>query len=97
MAKHFWVEAVNTTCYIQNMISIRPILGKTPYELWKNRKPNISYFYPFGCICFMLNTKENLGKFDSKAQKCLLLGCSECSKGYKIYNSETLCLGISSC
>ena len=74
MAKHFWAEPVNTICYIQNRISFRPILGKTPYEFWKNRKPNISYFDPFGCICFMLNTKENLGKFDSKAQKCLLLG-----------------------
>ena len=89
VAKHFWVEAVNTACYIQNRISIRPILVKTPYELCKGRKPNISYFHPFGCICFMLNTKENLGKFDSKAQKCLLLGYSERSKGYRIYNTET--------
>src|SRR3954470_24926359 len=31
MAKHFWAEAINTACYIQNRISIRPILNKTPY------------------------------------------------------------------
>src|SRR3954464_4374358 len=90
MAKHFWAEAINTACYIQNRISIRPILNKTPYELWKNKKPNISYFHPFGCICFILNTKDHLGKFDSKAQKCLLLGYSERSKGYRVYNTETL-------
>src|ERR1044072_680874 len=36
IAKYFWAEAVNTACYIQNRISIRPILNKTPYELWKN-------------------------------------------------------------
>ena len=76
MAKHFWAEAVNTTCYIQNRVSIRPILEKTPYELWKNRKPNISYFHPFGCTCYILNTKDNLNKFNSKAQKCFLLGYS---------------------
>src|SRR3954470_22619925 len=76
--------------YIQNRISIRPILNKTPYELWKNRKPNISYFHPFGCVCFILNTKDYLGKFDSKAQKCFLLGYSEHSKGYRVYNTETL-------
>lgn len=35
MDKHFWEEAVNTSCYIQNKISIRPIMGKNPYELWK--------------------------------------------------------------
>src|SRR5580765_7828591 len=87
---HFWAEAVNTACYIQNRISVRPILNKTPYELWKNKNPNISYFHPFGCICYVLNTKDHLGKFDSKAQKCILLGYSERSKGYKIYNKETL-------
>src|SRR4051812_4031560 len=90
MAKHFWAEAINIACYIQNRISIRPILNKTPYELWKNRKPNISYFHPFGCICYILNTKDHLNKFDSKAQKCFLLGYSEHSKGYRVYNTETL-------
>jgi hypothetical protein len=63
IAKHFWAEAINTACYIHNRISIRPILNKTPYELWKNSKPNISYFHPFGCTCYILNTKEYLNKF----------------------------------
>ena len=89
VAKIFWAEAINTACYIQNRISIRPILEKTPYELWKNRKPNISYFHPFGCTCFMLNTKNYLNKFDSKAQKCIMLGYSEHSRGYIVYNTET--------
>ena len=30
-----------------------------------------------------------MNKFDSKAQKCLMLGYSECSKGYRVYNIET--------
>jgi len=29
LAKHFWTEAMNTTCYVQNRIYIRPILKKT--------------------------------------------------------------------
>ena len=28
---HLWVEAVNTTCYLQKIIYIRYILEKTPY------------------------------------------------------------------
>jgi hypothetical protein len=44
LAKHFWAEAVNTACYIQNRIYIRPLLNLTTYELFKGRKPNISYF-----------------------------------------------------
>ena len=60
LPKYFWVEAVNTSCYVLNRVLLRPILKKTPYELWKNKKPNISYFKVFGCKCFILNTKDNL-------------------------------------
>lgn len=64
--KHFWTEVENTFYYLQNRIYIRPNMKKTPYELWKGHKPSISYFHPFRYQCFILNTKENLGKFDSK-------------------------------
>jgi hypothetical protein len=78
-----------------NRVSIRKILNKTPYELWKNRKPNISYFHIFGCFCYILNTKENLGKFDSKSDKAIFLGYSTNSKGYRIYNLRTQTMEIS--
>jgi len=91
-AKHFWAEAVNTTCYVQNRIYIRPILEKTTYELFKGRRPNISYFHQFGCICYILNNKLYLKKFDAKAQRGIFLGYSERSKAYIVYNSETLCV-----
>ncbi|RDX75502.1 hypothetical protein CR513_44611, partial [Mucuna pruriens] len=64
--KSFWVEATNTSCYLQNRIYIKCILKKTPYVLLKGRQPNISYFQHFGCECFILNTKDNLEKFDPK-------------------------------
>ena len=71
--KHFWAEAVNTDCYLQNKIYIRPLLKNTPYELWKGRKPNISCFHPFGCQCFILNTKDKLRKFDAECDNGTLL------------------------
>ena len=86
ITKIFWAEEINTTCYIHNRISIRPIVEKTPYELWKNKKLNISYFHPFGCTYFILNTKNHLTKFDSKAQKCIMLGYYERSRSYRVYN-----------
>ena len=92
LAKHFWAEAVNTACYVQNRIYIRPILEKTAYELFKGRKPNISYFHQFGCTCYILNNKLYLKKFDAKAQRGIFLGYSERSKAYRVYNSETLCV-----
>jgi len=92
LAKHFWAEAVNTACYVQNRIYIRPILEKTTYELFKGRRPSISYFHQFGCTCYILNNKLYLKKFDAKAQRGIFSGYSERSKEYKVYNSETLCV-----
>ena len=59
LPKYFWAEAVNITCYILNRALIRPILKKTPYELWHGRKPNIGYFHVFGCKCFIHNNDKN--------------------------------------
>jgi len=92
LAKHFWEKPVNTPCYVQNRIYIRPILEKTAYELFKGRRPNISYFHQFGCTCYILNNNLYLKKFDAKVQRGIILGYSERSKAYKVYNSETLCV-----
>lgn len=56
VVKHFWAEAVNIACYIQNIVWSKPILNKNPYELWKSKKSNISYFHQFGYVCYISNT-----------------------------------------
>ena len=89
LLKGFWAKVVNTTCYIQNHVFLRPILKKIPYELWKARKPNISYFHVFGSECFILNTKDKLPKFNPKSDPGIFLGCSSISKAYKVYNKKT--------
>ena len=90
LPNYFWAEAVNTSCYILNRVLIRSSLDKTPYELWKNKKPNISYFKVFGSKCFILNTKNNLGKFDAKSNVGILLGYSSSSKAYRVFNKKTM-------
>ncbi|KAH9705040.1 hypothetical protein KPL70_011720 [Citrus sinensis] len=90
LPKYFWAEAVNTACYVLNRVLIRSHLNKTPYELWKDRKSNISYFKVFGCKCFILNTKDNLGKFDPKSDVGIFLGYSNSSKAYRVYNKRIL-------
>ncbi|KAH9704455.1 Integrase catalytic domain-containing protein [Citrus sinensis] len=90
LPKYFWAEAVNIACYVLNRVLIRPNLNKTPYELWKDTKPNIGYFKVYGCKCFVLNTKDNLGKFDSKSDVGIFLGYSNSSKAYRVYNKRTL-------
>ena len=87
---YFWTEAVNTSCYISNRVFKRPILNKTSYELWINRNPKISYLRVFRCKCFLLNTKNNLGKFDSKADEGIFLGYFTSSKAYRVFKRPIL-------
>ena len=89
LSKDFWAKVVNTACYIQNHVFLRPILKKNPYELWKGRKSNISYFHVFGSECFILNTKDKLLKFDPKSDPGIFLGYSSISKAYRVYNKRT--------
>lgn len=45
-------------------------------------------FHPFGCECFILNTKDQLAKFDSKVDKGIFLGYFDTSKVYRVFNSR---------
>ncbi|GAV59916.1 hypothetical protein CFOL_v3_03447, partial [Cephalotus follicularis] len=91
LPNYFWAEATNTSCYVLNRISIRPILKKTPYELWRGRKPNISYFHAFICKCFIHNNgKDHLGKFDSKVDEGIFLGYLTTIRTFRCFNKRTL-------
>nr|GEW18297.1 hypothetical protein [Tanacetum cinerariifolium] len=57
----FWVEAVNTACYVQNRVLVTKPLNKTPYELLLGRTPSIGFMRPFGCPVTILNTLDPLG------------------------------------
>ena len=93
LPKYFWADAVSTSCYVMNRVLIRPILKKTPYELFNGRKPNINHLRVFGCNCFVLNNgMENLGKFDEKADLGIFIGYSLTSHAYKIYNKRLMTL-----
>ena len=59
LPRSFWAEAVNTACYTHNRAMIRSILNKTPYELLRGRKPNISHLRCFGAKCYVHNNGKN--------------------------------------
>ncbi|KAJ9565079.1 hypothetical protein OSB04_001045 [Centaurea solstitialis] len=61
---------------------------RTPYELFRNRKPSIEHLHIFGCVCYILNNKDNLGKFDSKSDDRIFLGYSSISKTYRVFNKR---------
>ncbi|KAJ9566539.1 hypothetical protein OSB04_002505 [Centaurea solstitialis] len=87
--QQFWAEAVSTASYTQNRTLIVKRTGKTAYEMVEQRKPNIDFFRVFGCKCYVLNDRDNLGKFDPKSDESIFIGYSHNSKAYRVFNKRT--------
>ncbi|GJU76485.1 integrase, catalytic region, zinc finger, CCHC-type containing protein [Tanacetum coccineum] len=79
-----WAEAVAT-----NRSIIRWHHGKTSYELLHDRKPDLSYLYVFGALCYLDNDSEDLGKLQAKAGIGIFIEYAPKKKAYRIYNRHT--------
>ncbi|GJX44439.1 retrovirus-related pol polyprotein from transposon TNT 1-94 [Tanacetum coccineum] len=69
-----WAKAIATTCYTQNCYLIHTRYNKTPYELLRDRKPELKYLHVFGALCYLTNDFEDLGKLQPKADIGIFIG-----------------------
>ncbi|GJT47292.1 retrovirus-related pol polyprotein from transposon TNT 1-94 [Tanacetum coccineum] len=79
-------EAINTACYTQNRSIIVKRHRKTAYYVFRGRSPDISHFYVFGCLMHIHNHRDQLGKFDAKADDGFFLGYSPVAKSFRVFN-----------
>nr|GEU48483.1 hypothetical protein [Tanacetum cinerariifolium] len=85
----FWADAVNTACYVQNRVLVNKSQNKTLYELFNGRTHAIGFLKPFGCHVMILNTLDNLGKFDAKGDEGYFIRYFMSSKAFRIFNKRT--------
>lgn len=64
-------------------------------KLGTNEKPRVEHLKVFGCIAYAHIPKENRNKLDGKGEKCIFIGYSDESKGYRLYQPESKKLIIS--
>ncbi|RVW35655.1 Retrovirus-related Pol polyprotein from transposon TNT 1-94 [Vitis vinifera] len=62
------------------------VQNKTPEEAWGKLKPSVDYFRVFGCISHVHVPDSKRTKLDDKSFSCVLLGVSEESKAYRLYD-----------
>lgn len=84
--KSFWPEAVNWTAHVLNRSPTLAVQDVTPEEAWSGVKPRVDHFRVFGCIAHVHIPDAKRTKLDDKSCKCVLLGVSEESKAYRLYN-----------
>ena len=86
LSKYYWAEAVSTAVYLKNRSPTKAVQGMTPFEAWHGKKPSVDHLRVFGCDAYAHIPKEERGKSDKKARKCVLLGYRAETKGYRLYD-----------
>ena len=86
LEKHFWVEAVRTTCYLINRSPATTLGGGITEEVWTGKKLNYSHLKIFGCEAFVDIPKENRTKLDDKSIKSILIGYVDKEFGYCLWD-----------
>ncbi|KAJ9542569.1 hypothetical protein OSB04_029075 [Centaurea solstitialis] len=81
----FWGHALETAAHILNRAPTKSV-EKTPYELWKGKKPNISFLKIWGCEVYVKRPTSE--KLKPKSDKCFFVGYPKTTVGYYFYNPE---------
>jgi hypothetical protein len=61
------------------------VKNMTPEEAWSGSKPSVHHFRVFGCLAHVHIPDVHRKMLDGKSIKCILLGVSEESKAYKLF------------
>ncbi|GKU98653.1 hypothetical protein SLEP1_g11627 [Rubroshorea leprosula] len=88
-------EAINTTAYIQNRSLTAALHHQTPFKAWHGWKPKVTHFKVFGCLAYVHVPSQKRTKFEENSVKCIFLGYSDETKGYRFSDPITKKLLIS--
>ncbi|KAM0065667.1 putative RNA-directed DNA polymerase [Helianthus debilis subsp. tardiflorus] len=85
----FWAESMLTAAYIHNRIPQQGLKYKSPFEKMFNKKPNVSYFRVFGCVCYVFIQDHLRHKLERKAIRCIFIGYDSEKKGWRCCDPKT--------
>lgn len=69
----YWAEAVVAANFQRNRTPIQS-LGKTPYEVFYGKKPDVSNMRVFGCAAYVQVPKDKRSKLQPMAEKGVFIG-----------------------
>ncbi|KAJ9566348.1 hypothetical protein OSB04_002314 [Centaurea solstitialis] len=81
----FWGHALETAAHILNKAPTKSV-EKTPYELWKGKKPKMSFLKIWGCEVYVKRPTSE--KLQPKSDKCFFVGYPKTTVGYYFHNPE---------
>ncbi|KAK1618252.1 hypothetical protein QYE76_023769 [Lolium multiflorum] len=79
----FWSYALETAAFTLNRAPSKSV-ETTPYELWFNKKPKLSFLKVWGCEAYVKKLQPD--KLEPKAEKCVFIGYPKETIGYTFYH-----------
>lgn len=71
----YWAEVAATAVYLQNFLPSSRHPSKTPYELFSNKRPDVSHLRAFGCVAYLkIPIIHTDGKLAPRSLKAILIG-----------------------
>ena len=80
---------MNCAVYVRNRSPTTSLPGKTPYECWFGKKPDLSNLRVFGCVSYVHIHSQLRKKLDPKSEKSIFIGYPDGTKGYKLYSLKS--------
>lgn len=84
-----WAEMAETAAYIRNRVPLDRIGGKTPYEAWTGRKPDVEHLRIIGSTALAYIPGVYRKKLDPKAERLVLVGYEAGCKSYRLWKRGT--------
>jgi len=82
---NLWAEIAATAAYLRNRLPTRTNQGRTPFELWRGKKPNLSHLRVIWCDAYAHIIKRQ-SKLSPRAIKLKLIGYDEQRKAYRLWD-----------
>lgn len=93
LPKTLWSEAVKTAAYLRNMTCTSKNRNQTPFEMWFNKKPDLSKLEVFGSDCYENVPKIKRRKWDKRAEKRIFVGYHG-SNNFRVYDPVKKKVGV---
>ena len=88
MPKFLWTYAIATADHIRNRChQVRT--GKTAYELFTGKMPNVSHMHEFGTKCFLYVEANARTKLSPRGRKVSFVGYDRYSPALLVYDAES--------
>jgi transposase InsO family protein len=72
--RSFWGWAILNSAHIRNVLPSSALAGRTPFEVFYGRQPDVAYLRPFGALAYAHIPEDTRRKYSYVSRRCFLLG-----------------------